>query len=48
LVVAIFVFGRMLQRRREYVVLLAQGRPARRRPLFILASLHCPPAGSLS
>ncbi|MEO8688815.1 MAG: FtsX-like permease family protein [Solirubrobacteraceae bacterium] len=35
-VIAIFVFGRMLQRRREYVVLLAMGLPARRLQLVIL------------
>lgn len=35
-VIAIFVFGRMLQRRREYVVLLAQGLPARDLQLVIL------------
>ena len=34
-VIAIFVFGLMLQRRREYVVLRAQGLPARRLQLLI-------------
>jgi ABC-type antimicrobial peptide transport system permease subunit len=47
LVVAIFVFGRMLQRRREYVVLLAQGLPARRLQFVFLDQARYAAAGGL-